>query len=221
MVEDDIKWIQGLLAEKMLQGPVLELGTGYGGRTAKDPIVASGLRHFGTDMKAGEGVDFVADFERAGDMSVFDGVAPFGSILILNVLEHTFDPIKILDNAISLLKPGGKCVVLTPSVWPLHNFPMDTWRILPNLYEEYARRRKLVLEPRFFDYVGRGPVQSFRDANGNYRFPAPCGNKTRMLWSRIIHKMFNTCGRNMVLPSYVGLGAIFVKDSATGVSQNK
>ena len=129
-----------MLSNKVLEGPVLELGTGYGGRTAKSVIVADGMQHFGTDLEAGNGVDVVANFEKGEDMKAFDGLAPFGTILILNVLEHTFEPIKVLDNAVTLLKLGGNCVVLTPSIWPLHNYPMDTWRILPNLYEEYARR---------------------------------------------------------------------------------
>ena len=211
MTPDDLTWIEGLLAKGVIEGPVLELGTGYGGRLAKGAIIASGLLHYGTDMEAMAGVDFVADFDRKEDMRAFEGTAPFGSVLILNVLEHTFEPIKILDNAVTLLKPGGKLIVLTPSIWPLHNFPMDTWRILPNWYEEYAHRRNLKLDTRYFDYVGLGPVHSIRDAKGSYRYPPPCRSGARHLWSRIIHKLFNTCGRNMIHPSYVAIGAVLEK----------
>ena len=103
-------------------------------------------------------MDFVADFERAEDMAVFDRTAPFGTILILNVLEHTFNPLQVLDNARALLKPGGALVVLTPAVWPLHNYPFDAWRILPDFYTEYARRRGMRLLAAHFEYVGFGDV---------------------------------------------------------------
>jgi SAM-dependent methyltransferase len=209
MTHDDLRWIENILAAQQLDSPVLELGAGYGGMTCRKLIEGAGFRYYGTDLEKTPGVDFAANFECSEDMSVFSSVAPFGAALVLNVLEHTFDPIRILDNVISLLKLGGKCVVLTPSIWPLHNYPMDTWRILPNLYEEYARRRGLVLDHRFFDYVGQGTVQQFRNADGTYCYPPPCGNKARHQWSRVIHKMFNTSGRGMLHPSHVGLGAIF------------
>jgi SAM-dependent methyltransferase len=214
MTDNDTKWIQRMLAENVLDGPVLELGVGYGGNTCREIIEAAGLRYFGTDLEKTPAVDFAADFERPEDMPTFSREAPFGSVLVLNVLEHTFDPIRILDNAISLLKPGGKCAVLTPSIWPLHNYPMDTWRILPNLYEEYARRRGLTLDKRFFDYAGHGVVDSFRAADGNYSYPPPCSHKTRLLWSRAIHKLFNTFGRAMLHPSHVAVGALLQKPAA-------
>jgi SAM-dependent methyltransferase len=214
MTSDDTKWVQRMLVEKQLDGPVLELGVGYGGETCRELIEAAGLRYFGTDVEKTPAVDFVADFERSEDMNVFSSAAPFGAALVLNVLEHTFDPIRTLDNVISLLKPGGKCAVLTPSIWPLHNYPMDAWRILPNLYEEYARRRGLTLDRRFFDYVGQGPIEQFRSADGNYSFPPPCGDKTRLLWSRVVHRLFNTFGRAIFHPSHVAVGALFQTPTA-------
>ena len=214
MTTNDIRWIQRLLANRMLDGPVLELGVGYGGGTCREIISSAGLRYFGTDLEKTPAVDFVADFERPEDLKPFSHEVPFGSVLILNVLEHTFDPIRILDNAVSLLKAGGKCAVLTPSIWPLHNYPMDTWRILPDFYVEYARRRKLTLHTKFFDYVGQGPVNGFREAGGNYSYPPSCSNKPRLLWSRAIHKLFNTCGRGMFHPSHIAVGALLEKPVA-------
>jgi SAM-dependent methyltransferase len=211
MTEDDTKWIQQILASNVLNGPVLELGVGYGGSTCRNLIESAGLSYFGTDMEKSPAVDFVADFERSEDMRVFQQKAPFGTVLILNVLEHTFDPIRILDNAVSLLQSGGKCVVLTPSIWPLHNYPMDAWRILPNMYEEFAKRRGLTLDKRFFDYPGYGAVSNFHIADGSYSYPPPCHDSTRLYWSRVIHKLFNTCGRAMFHPSHVAVGALFEK----------
>ena len=123
MTIDDLNWIRKLLAEKKLEEPALELGVGYGGATCRELIESAGLRYFGTDLEKTPAVDFVADFERSEDMDVFSLTAPFGCVLVLNVLEHTFDPLRVLDNAVSLLKPGGRCAIVTPSIWPLHNYP--------------------------------------------------------------------------------------------------
>ena len=214
MTIDDLNWIRKLLTEKKLEEPALELGVGYGGATCRELIESAGLRYFGTDLEKTPAVDFVADFERSEDMDVFSSTGPFGCVLVLNVLEHTFDPLRVLDNAVSLLKPGGRCAIVTPSIWPLHNYPMDTWRILPNLYEEYARRKSLILDRESFEYVGKGAVEKFRDGSGNYKYPPQCGNVARLLWSRVVHKLLYTSGKGMFFPSHVAVGALLQKPAA-------
>jgi len=208
MVDADLKYLRRLLEARLIQGPVLELGTGYGGRTCRALIEESGLRYIGTDVAIGLGVDFVANFERSDDMAVFRMAAPFGTVLIFNVLEHTFDPIRVLDNAATLVKPGGSLVVLTPAIWPLHNFPMDAWRVLPNFYEEYSKRRGMTLLNEHFEYVGFGPVKDYRNADTTYALPPPCESEFRRIASRVIHKVFNTFGRSMSHPSHVAVGAV-------------
>ena len=215
MVGVDLDYIRRLIAAGVITGPVLEMGTGYGGATSRALVEAAGLAYFGTDLASGDGVDVAADFERTEDMSLFAGIAPFGSILILNVLEHTFDPIRILDNARTLVRPGGSMVVLTPAVWPLHNFPMDAWRPLPNFYEEYARRRALKLRSDSFEYVGHGPVADFRNPDSTYAFPPPREPGLRRWLDRAVHKVFNTAGRGMFQPSCVAVGAVFTVDQGT------
>jgi SAM-dependent methyltransferase len=214
MVGADLEYVERLLRAKAIDGPVLELGTGYDGSTCRDLVKASGLPYFGTDLHAGSGVDVVANFEHPEEMAAFRHLGPFGTLLILNVLEHTFDPIRVLDNARSLLKPGGALAVLTPAIWPLHNFPMDTWRILPNFYEEYARRRNMRLVLDHFEYVGFGAVARFRDEDARYSFPPPSQVVWKRLYGRVIHKAFNTFGRSMFHPSHVAVGALLVSDAA-------
>lgn len=209
MIEADQDFVRRLIVQNIISGPVLELGAGYGGPTSRAAIEAANFQYFGTDLAPGPGVDFAADFEQKDQMMAFAGVGPFGSVLILNVLEHTFDPIRILDNAMTLVRPGGTLVVLTPSVWPLHSFPMDAWRILPNFYEEYARRRGLSLLEGWFEYVGFGLVTNFRHADGSYCFPTPGQPGFRQLFSRAVHKAFNTFGRAMFQPSCIAVAAVF------------
>lgn len=217
MIDSDLEFVGRLIRAQVITGPVLELGTGYGGTTCSGIVRAGGLDYYGTDMAPGAGVDFVADFECLAELDVFRPVAPFGSVLILNVLEHTFDPIRILDHAGTLLRARGTLVVVTPAVWPLHNFPLDAWRPLPNFYEEYARRRRLQLIEDYFEYVGFGPVKAFRNPDSTYRLPPPCQTRVRHQYGRIVHKALNTFGRAMFHPSHVAVGAVLVAPDATPV----
>ena len=214
MVGADQEWVAALLSSKVFTGPVLELGTGYGGATCRTVVEAAGLRYLGTDVEKGPGVDIAANFERTEDMKALASAGPFGAVLILNVLEHTFEPIKVLDNARTLLKPGGALVVLTPAVWPLHSYPIDTWRILPDFYQEYARRKGMRLSREGFEFVGFGHVDAFRDAGGAPSFPPPASASWKMLFGRAVHKAFNTFGRAMFHPSHVAVGAVLI-DSPT------
>ena len=215
MVSADLAYVERLIRSGALRGPVLELGTGYEGETCRPLVQANGFLYYGTDVQRGPHVDFVADFERPADMAVFDEVGPFGAILVLNVLEHTFDPIRVLDNAATLLKPGGALVLLTPAVWPLHSFPFDSWRVLPDFYREYARRRGMRLLNEYFEYVGVGKVEEFRDKQGHPSFPPPSSQPWRLLFGRAVHRCFSTFGRSMFQPSHIAVGVVLVAPDAS------
>jgi SAM-dependent methyltransferase len=207
LVEDDLDYVRRLLSASVLLGPVLELGTGYEGETCRGLVTRYGLKYVGTDLDEGPGVDVAANFESAADMAGFARFGPFGTVLVLNVLEHTFDPLRVMDNARSLLAPGGRLVLLTPAVWPLHSYPLDTWRILPNLYEQYAERNGLRLLRDHFEYVGRGPVDRFRKGSG-YSLPPPWRSRREELIGRSVHRAFRTFGRLMFHPTHIAVAAV-------------
>lgn len=212
MTDDDLQFVTRLVERGVIGGPVLELGAGYGGDTCRDIVRAAGLDYFATDVAKSTGVDFVADFGDEGSVrKAFQHVACFSSVLVLNVLEHTFDPIRILDNASDLLCPGGVLVVITPAVWPLHNYPIDCCRLLPDWYEQYGAKRKLSLDREYFEYVGFCKVDDNRDTNRNYKFPPPTRSKYKYRRSRIIQRLFDTYGRGMTFPGCVAIGAVLRK----------
>jgi SAM-dependent methyltransferase len=161
-------------------------------------------------------VDVVADFENPNHLSRFDDIGSFGSVIILNVLEHTFDPIRVLDNALSLVRPGGTMLIIAPAIWPIHDFPFDACRLLPNFYEEYARRRGLFIQPDFFEYVGREKVTEARNPDGSYRFLRPARSGFHHWYSRIVHRILNTTGRGMMHPSHLAVGCLFQLGSEPG-----
>lgn len=130
------------------------------------------------------------------------------------MLEHTFEPLQVLDNIFSLLVAGGTCVVVAPAVWPLHDYPMDCYRLNPNFYEQYARRRGVHLEEQLFEYVGRGKVRDFQDGAGRYALPPPTPSLLKGLRSKVVHRLFDTSGRGMFFPSQVGIGCVLRKPAA-------
>lgn len=46
----------------------------------------------------------------------------------------------LFADSLHLVKPGGLCVVVGPTVWQLHDYPADYWRPLPDFFIEFGRR---------------------------------------------------------------------------------
>ncbi|MCS7292010.1 MAG: methyltransferase domain-containing protein [Gloeomargarita sp. SKYBB_i_bin120] len=91
------------------------------------------------NLTAGAGVDVVADAHdpQATTANFWDVV------LIFNVLEHCYDPARVIANIHTWLKPGGWCLALVPTAQRLHDRPADYWRLLPDglryLFRHYSR----------------------------------------------------------------------------------
>jgi hypothetical protein len=207
MIESDRQYLQGLLCRGLLKGPLLELGAGIPEHSARSLIEAAGISYVGTDIEGT--ADIRADFTDAQAVRrAFAGRPPFVSALVFNVLEHTYDPIRFLDNVFALLAPAATCVILTPTVWPLHSYPIDCWRILPDFYVEYARRNGHALLHDTFEYVGIGPVHH---TPAGAAFPSPGRSPLHFLYSRVVHRVFNTSGRGMLMPSHIAIAVALRK----------
>ena len=64
-----------------------------------------------------------------GDIHDYDfGNHKFDVVVICEVLEHLYAPHKALANIHSILKPGGKLILSTPFVFPIHDEPYDYYR---------------------------------------------------------------------------------------------
>jgi SAM-dependent methyltransferase len=218
----DIDYFKQCLNLGLVKSPFLEIGSAKV-LGAEMPNLSEIARDYGVkkvvgaDLSPGEGVDFTADFGMPSESFVKTwSQGKFSSVAIFNVLEHTFDPITVLRNALSCVAEGGTLLVVTPVVWGIHNYPRDYNRLLPDWYEQFARLNKLRLLDDAFCWLS-GPFGILRVSElkeGDlYVLPAFLSiGKTRSpirYWtSRAVHKLFNTYGRSHTFP-HAAIGVAF------------
>lgn len=71
-------------------------------------------------------VDFTCNAE---EMPVED--CSFDLVLCTQVLEHSVNPQKVVDECFRVLRPGGSLIVTVPCIFPIHGYPADNWRFMP------------------------------------------------------------------------------------------
>ena len=76
--------------------------------TEPAPALAAVGRATGLDVEAATAAEFIARWEATG-------AGPFGAIILLNVLEHIPDPVRLLTDVLQALAPGGLLVVRVPN----------------------------------------------------------------------------------------------------------
>lgn len=77
------------------------------------------------DFVTVEGLDFLTDADgRLPDV----GIEQYDLVLSTQVLEHVATPQAYLQEALRVLKPGGRILLTTHGVFPDHGCPYDFWR---------------------------------------------------------------------------------------------
>jgi SAM-dependent methyltransferase len=79
------------------------------------------------DIVPTEIVDIVCDAE---EMPMEDG--SYDTVLCTQVLEHCRGPERIVNECYRVLKDGGTFIVTVPSIYPVHGYPADNWRFMPD-----------------------------------------------------------------------------------------
>ncbi|MEC4813516.1 MAG: class I SAM-dependent methyltransferase [Scytonema sp. PMC 1069.18] len=87
------------------------------------------------------GVDVVQNLQGTVEIVADISAIPlpdetFDVIICTEVLEHSFEPHKALQELSRLLKPSGAILITTPFCYPLHEIPYDFSRITP-FYIQY------------------------------------------------------------------------------------
>lgn len=208
----DFAYLGQLISEQAIAGNVLELGSYNRQRieqgNARVLCERHGLKWEGTDIEAGPDVDFALDL--LDTEAVAAESRRWDTLLVMNLLEHVYDPIRLLENALGLLRPNGALVVVGPVVWELHDFPADYWRPMPDFFIEFARRHSMEIGEMQWILGDRlVPVSALRD--GPQKLVPSKGldallfGRRKALWSRVVHRAARTTGRHTFFP-YSGLG---------------
>jgi SAM-dependent methyltransferase len=214
MTPGDLSFLGHVIELGLVKGETLEVGSrtwqGVNGNAAK-VCAAAGLHWQGADLESGPGVDFVLDiFDEA---AVAERSAQWDSVLAFNLLEHVYDPIIALRNCLRLTAVGGRCFIVTPTVWQIHDFPADYWRPMPDFYFEFARRERQTVELMYWIYGNALIPVSELHAGSQKLLPSKDSLRQgiREGYSRVVHRLFNTTGRHTFFP-YSALGVVMTRD---------
>lgn len=107
-------------------GPVLDIGSYYQSgyeQWCDRRVLFPGLEYVGCDIRPGPGVDRIEDAQR---LTFPD--ASFGTVILLETLEHLPRPKRAIMEARRVLRGDGLLLLSVPFNYRLHGFPSDYWR---------------------------------------------------------------------------------------------
>ena len=116
------------LVEAMNAPTVLELGVKRSipsRSTLHKHWVPKAGAFLGTDIEAGEDVDFVADIHRLTEVT---GEEKFDVVISCSTFEHFKYPQKAAHEIMKSLRMGGAVFIQTHQSLPIHDFPYDYFR---------------------------------------------------------------------------------------------
>jgi SAM-dependent methyltransferase len=193
-----------------LPGPVLEIGS-YQVAGQEDIADLRGLfpgkPYVGVDLRAGPGVDRVADVEALPHAD-----ASIGTVIAMNTFEHVPHFWRAFEEVRRVLRPDGALLVCCPFYFHIHHHPRDYWRFTPDAFElllaDYPHRivgwhgppqRPANVWALAFREgrppIRRGQFQRYRQLLHRYaREPLPWGRWLRYTLARLL------CGRGHFAP---------------------
>lgn len=107
---------------------VLDVGSYDVNGTLRPLCRELGLVYTGLDVAAGPNVDIIAP-----DPYRFPFKANhFHHVISASTMEHVGEIWRWIPELVRVLKPGGLLAITTHTSWPLHRYPVDCWRIMPD-----------------------------------------------------------------------------------------
>ena len=95
---------------------LLDIGAGSG-------VLLEAATHAGLDATGIEPSTWLANAGRQHGLNIIEGAFPhpdagsgYDVVTLIDVIEHVTDPLELLLSAWRVLRPGGKCLVVTPDV---------------------------------------------------------------------------------------------------------
>ncbi len=119
---------------------IVDLGAGpqqFKALTVRFQVIA-------VDHEQFPGINVVADLNT--DLPLPSNT--FDAIMLSNVLEHIFNPQKLIDESFRILKPGGKFIASVPFLSKVHQAPHDYLRYTYfELFRLTSQFEKIAIEP--------------------------------------------------------------------------
>jgi SAM-dependent methyltransferase len=120
--------VRDFVSRNATEATTLDLGCGAG------PYADYFPHRIGFDVQPGPAVHIVGD---AHDLGTFED-EQFECVLCSEVLEHLHTPTRAIDEIHRVLKPGGRLILTTRFIFPIHEAPGDYYR-----YTKYGLRHLL------------------------------------------------------------------------------
>lgn len=150
MTPELLAWLRTIAkphVEALRPAKVLELGSYNVNGSARDALQEPYMEWIGVDYAAGPGVDVVMDAE---DYLLTQNPASTDMIVCCEMLEHTPNPLLIVDLCHEVLVPGGLFIITQPGFhFPNHASAHydDYWRISPSGMEKIYFKGMELLAP--------------------------------------------------------------------------
>jgi SAM-dependent methyltransferase len=117
--------MQKFFAARERVGKVLDVGAQY---CPYYPLFRGKCESYSSlDIVPSPIVDLVCNAE---DMPIEN--ESYDLVLCTQVLEHCTSPERIINECHRVLRDGGTLIVTVPSIYPVHGYPADNWRFMPD-----------------------------------------------------------------------------------------
>ena len=127
MHDSSYKFMTGFVKNYVKNGDsVLDVGS-YNFNGCYRPLFQE-CKYVGLDLESGPNVDIV--IKDAYQYPFPDN--NFDIIICGQCLEHSFHPWKVVNEIGRVTKKCGFACLIAPWQWPIHRFPVDCFRILPD-----------------------------------------------------------------------------------------
>jgi SAM-dependent methyltransferase len=115
-----------------LPEPIVEIGSYQveGQEAVRLRSLFPGRDYTGIDMRAGPGVDCVANVENLPQET-----GSVGTVIAMSTFEHVRQFWRGFDEVQRVLRPDGIFLVACPFFFRIHNYPHDYWRFTPAAFE--------------------------------------------------------------------------------------
>jgi SAM-dependent methyltransferase len=133
---------------------VLDVGSLDVNGTYRPLVEGRGWQYTGLDAREGPNVDIVA--VNPFVYPFIDG--HFDLVISGSTMEHVTAIWEWVDELARLVKPGGTLIIITHHAFPLHRYPVDCWRIMPDgmayLFERAGLLEWTIETPTEIDIIG-------------------------------------------------------------------